>query len=318
MNIDRDQLARMLWAMYAGQTFELRLAALFAQGRLPGNLHLGVGEEATAVGAAAALANGDYIFATHREVAAVIYKGMTLDQLALQAYCREGAPSRGHSDITHIADPDIGVFGASGTIGGSFPLALGTAWASKYKGDGKVTLCGFGDGASNRGTMHEAVNMMALWSLPVVLLCDNNGYSISTPTKAATAGEGIAERARGYGIPSQRVDGNDVIAVYDAVAPAVKRAREGGGPSLIECMTYRFRGHYEGDQMTYRTAEELAEWQAKEPIARFEKRLVSSGWSVQEIAAIRQNVEAEVDRALTAAEASKQPDPADVEEGVWS
>ncbi len=318
MNIDRDLQRRMYVSMYAGRTLELRLAGLFAQARLPGFLHLGVGEEATAVGAAAALRREDYLFATHREVAGVIHKGITLKQLALQAFGRAASASGGHSDIVHIADPDVGVLGASGTIGGSFLLALGTAWASQYRKDGKVTLCGFGDGAVNRGTMHEAVNMMALWKLPVVLLCDNNGYSVSTPWQKSVAGEGIAERAKAYGIPSERIDGNDVTAVYFATMNAVERAREGGGPSFIECMTYRFRGHYEGDQMLYRTPEEMAEWRAKDPIERFEQQLAAGGWSAADLSACRKEVEAELDQALTEAEASIEPNPDLVEKGIWA
>jgi acetoin:2,6-dichlorophenolindophenol oxidoreductase subunit alpha len=305
-------------AMLASRLLEEGLAKLFAEGKVHGNLHLGVGEEATAAGGAAALIDGDYLFPTHRGLASVIYRGMSLRRIAAQALGRAAGPSRGKSDITHVADPELGIMGFSASIGGNFGLALGTAWASAYRNDERVTLCCFGDGAVNRGTFLESANMMVLWNAPVVMLCDNNQYAVSVASKDMLSGAGIAERAAAFGMPGRRVDGNDFDAVFSAAAEAVARARSGGGPSLVEALTYRQRGHYEGDKGAYRPAGELEYWLARDPITRYRAQMVSLGWPEEELRSVERRVQDEVADALGYALAAAWPDVSTVTEGVFA
>ena len=305
-------------SMLLGRHLEEGLAALFREGNIYGNLHLGVGEEAVAVGGVEALAAQDYLFQSHRGVAGVIHRGVDLHRIAAQALGRASGLSRGRSDIVHLADRSRNVMGVSGTIGGNFALALGSAWASKYRGDDAVTLCCFGDGAMNRGTFLESVNMMTIWKAPVVLLCDNNGYAVSAAITDMFAGDGLAARAASFGIPATTVDGNDLDQVLDACSEAVDRARNGHGPSFIEATTYRLRGHFEGDAQNYRAANEAEAWRGKDPLPRFREKLEREGCAASELDALEAVARGEVEAALDAALAAPLPDPASVTEGVYA
>ena len=219
----------------------------------------------------------------------------------------------------HIADFNIGILGANGIVGGGGPLAVGAGFSSWYKGTKDVTCCFFGDGASNQGTTQESFNFATAWKLPVVFINENNGYAISEPQRKDMAITDIADRAAAYDMPGVVVDGNDVLAVYEAVGEAVERAREGKGPSLIECKTYRWRGHFEGDPVVYRPAGELEEWKKKDPIPRFAKALVENGTATQEeLDAIEAEVAKAIEDAVKFAQDSPEPTPEDLLEDVYA
>lgn len=290
-------------------TWEQRLLRFIEEGRTSGFYHAGRGQEATAVGAVAALRTDDYLLYDHRGMGHAIAKGVPIDKLFADFLgFAEGTTGGLGAGIVHIAWPEVGVLGQSGTLGGSFPIAAGAALSAQYRGTDQVALCFFGDGAANRGTFHEAANAAGVWKLPVVWLCENNGYAVSVPVAESLSVPNVADRAAAYGMPGEVVDGMDPDAVYDAVARAVERARAGEGPSLIETKTYRYRGHYEGDPMTYRTAEELAEWQARDPLVTYPERLLSEGVVDQAwLDATRDSVAAEVEEAAGRALAGSPP-----------
>jgi len=226
---------------------------------------------------------------------------------------------KGKGGSMHIADFDLGILGANGIVGGGGPLAVGAGLAAKYRKTKDVTVCFFGDGASNQGTTQEALNLASAWKLPVVFVNENNGYGISCPQCKSMAVTDIADRAAAYDMPGVVVDGNDVLAVYEAVNEAVKRARKGEGPSLIECKTYRWRGHFEGDACTYRCDEELKEWIAKDPIPRFEEKLVENGvLKADGVARIKAELAAELDEAIAFAEKSPLPEPSALLDDVYA
>lgn len=219
----------------------------------------------------------------------------------------------------HIADLDLGILGANGIVGGGPPLAAGAALACQYRGKDDIAVCFFGDGAANQGTTHEAMNLATCWKLPVVFVAENNMYGISSCTLNSMCVADIADRASAYDMPGVVVDGNDVMAVYEAAQEAVNRARTGGGPSLIECKTYRHRGHFEGDPCVYRNEEELAEWKAKDPLIRFEKKLVDMQvLNSKQIEDIRQGIEKQLSEAVDFAEKSPFPEAAEVVEDVYT
>jgi pyruvate dehydrogenase E1 component alpha subunit len=219
----------------------------------------------------------------------------------------------------HIADVELGILGANGIVGGGPPLAAGAALAAQYQGTGAVAVCFFGDGASNQGTTHEAMNLATCWKLPVVFVNENNLYGISCCTINSMCVSDIADRAAAYDMPGVVIDGNDVVAVYEAATEAVRRARDGDGPSLIECKTYRQKGHFEGDPTVYRTDEELQEWKAKDPIPRFENKLLELGvLTADTIGGIKASIENELASAVQFAEDSPMPDPAEITEDVFT
>lgn len=299
----RQMLRTSLW--------EQRLLRFIEEGRTFGFFHAGRGQEATAVGAIAALRKDDYLLYDHRGMAQAIAKGVPLDKLFADFLGYKEGTTRGlGAGIVHIAWPEVGVLGQSGTLGGGYPIAAGAGISIRYLEQDRVVLCIFGEGASNRGTFHEAANAASVMKLPVVWLCENNGFAVSVPASAALSVPQVADRAPAYGMPGEVVDGMDPIAVYEAVARAIARARAGEGPSLVEAMTYRFRGHYEGDPTTYRTDLELDAWKAKDPLITYPERLLASGVATPEwITVIRSEVEAEVEAAAqTALGGSFPPD----------
>ena len=268
-----DLLARM-WRIRA---FEEAASALYASGKIKGLLHLGIGQEAIAVGAATALQPGDAVFGTHRAHAHALAMGADPATLMAELAGRATGYGGGKGGSMHIAIPEIGFVTATGVVGGGIPLALGAAYASRVLGRTTVALAYFGDGAGQTGSFHESLNLAALWQLPVILFCENNGYAEFTPLSAHTPIERLAAHAATYGIQATTVDGNDVLAVHAAVVDAAARARAGAGPQFIEALTYRLRGHYEGDPARYRELAELADWRAKDPLGVLRSRLEADG-----------------------------------------
>lgn len=271
MALSKNTLINMYETMNKIRMFELRLQELFAASEIPGFVHLYLGEEAVATGACAALTDADMITSTHRGHGHLLAKGGDLKLMMAEIFGRKTGYCKGKGGSMHIADMDLGILGANGIVGGGGPLAAGAALAAKYRKNEDVAMCFFGDGASNQGTIQESLNMASAWKLPLVFVNENNGYGISCPQCNSMAVVDIADRAAAYDMPGVVVDGNDVLAVYEAVSEAVKRARKGEGPSLVECKTYRWRGHFEGDACTYRCDEELKEWKAKDPIPVLKK-----------------------------------------------
>ncbi len=290
----RDLLRRMLLI----RRFEERVNALFATAELRGTSHLAVGEEATAVGACAALRADDYLSSTHRGHGHFLARGGEPRRIMAELFGKETGYSQGRGGTQHMADFSIGFLGMNGITGGMLTIATGAAFSARYRHSGQVALAFFGDGASNQGTFHESLNMAAIWRLPVIYLCENNGYAMSSPACAMVSVPHIADRAAGYGMPGVIVDGNDVLAVRDAVAIAATRARAGDGPTLIEAKTYRTLGHSRGDLCVYRTREEEAEWATRDAVATFAERLITAGeLTADDYAVMQDNVQTEIDDA---------------------
>lgn len=288
--------------------FEMCASKLFAQNKLPGFLHLYVGEEAVATGVCSALEVTDYITSTHRGHGHLIAKGGDVKKMMAELFAKETGYCKGKGGSMHISDRDKGILGANGIVGAGIPIATGAAFASKYKGDGRVAVSFFGDGAANRGTFHEALNMAAAFKLPAVFVCENNLFAISVCARYHMAISDISDRAAAYGMPGYSIDGNDVELVYETTKAAVERARRGEGPTLIECKTWRHRGHYEGDPDDYRTAEEKAKWMQKDPIERLAKRLIEEGICTQaELDAIASDADKLLAEAIDEAEAAPVP-----------
>jgi pyruvate dehydrogenase E1 component alpha subunit len=313
-NLPREELLEMYRGMLTIRRMEEQLARDCAAGKLPGPVHLYVGEEAIAVGVCRHLSERDWITSTHRGHGHFLAKGGDPARMMAEIYGRADGICGVFGGSMHVADFSKGIIGANGIVGGGIALAAGAALAAQLDGDGRVAVAFFGDGAANQGVLAEALNVAALWKLPLLLVCENNGFSEFSPTATVTAGS-IAERARPFGVPSVEVDGNDVVAVWQAADVAVRRAREGRGPSLIEARTYRTRGHveYEVTFITepYREEAEVEAWRARDPIDRLARRLCEEDPAVEaELAAIAAEVEETVLAAVRFAEASPEPDPA--------
>ena len=307
-----DALVQMYAGMVRVRLFEERVRELFAGGRIPGFLHTSVGQEATAVGAAAALRGDDYVLSTHRGHGHLVAKGGSLRALMAELYGKATGVCHGKGGTMHIADVSVGYLGANGVLAAGCVLAPGVGLSIKHRNSGQVVLTFFGDGAANRGPFHEGVNLAALWRLPVVFLCENNRWASTTAHALSAAGGSIAARAAAYGIPGESIDGNDVLAVHDAVSQAAGRARRGDGPSLIEAHTIRWVGHFEGDAQAYRPRDEAAEGRRLDPIARLGRILEARGLLDGPHAdRIRMQVAAEIDDAVDYAENSPLPAPED-------
>ncbi len=278
---------------------------------------LSTGQEAVAAGACAALAPGDFVFTTHRGQAPQVARGLDPKRIMAELYCRRTGYNKGKS--YHVTDVSRGVIGMGGIVAAQAPVAAGMALAQKLRGSDRVSLAFFGDGAANEGAVHESANLAAMWTLPLILLCENNGYCISQPVAVAVKAPSIADRAAGYGLPGVVVDGNDPLAVRDAVAAAAARARTGGGATLVEAKTIRLGGHLAHDPQTYRSREEIAAAWEECPIKRFRARLLAEGLLTAEAYA---GLEAEVDREVAAAvEFARQsplPEPREAFEDLWA
>jgi len=289
---------------------EERLMEIFATGVIPGFIHVGIGQEAVAVGVCSALRKDDCIANTHRGHGQAIAKGIDLKGFMAEIYGKRNGVCKGRSGSMHIADKASGILGSNGIVGGGIPLAMGNAFASHYVNDGRVTVCFFGDGASNEGTFHESLNLASLWNLPIIFCCENNEWAQFTPIEKYIKIGNISNRAAAYGMPGISVDGDDVLAVHDAAKRAVTRARKGKGPTLIECKTHRWFGHFAGDKQKYRPPEEIETVRKYDPILRFQTRLVEGNILGQrDIDEIEQRIRREIDEAVTFAEESPSPGP---------
>lgn len=306
---EQKELAKQFYTvMYRTRRFEDEVFEFYKRGLMPGLAHLYLGEEAIAAGACATLRGDDYIGSTHRGHGHLVARGADLNRMMAEILGKETGYSKGKGGSMHIMAMDKGILGANGIVGGEIPIATGAAYSAKLRGTDQVTLAFFGDSASNEGTFHESINMAAAWDLPCVYIIENNLFGISVDIRRVTKEHELSKRAVGYGIPGTTIDGNDVFAVYETVTTAVERARRGEGPTLIECLTYRWQGHHVGDPGEYRDPKELADWKAREPIGQLEQRGLLTG---AEIKAIRESVEAEIQAACKFAEESPYPDAAE-------
>lgn len=317
--LGREKLAWMLQKMGETRYFEEKAEELYGRGLVHGTMHLSIGMEASPVGSIAALQPNDLIIHYHRGHGHTIAKGADITLMMAEFLGKEAGYCRGRGGSMHIADIPGGNLGATGVVASGIPTAVGVALALQMRRSSQVLLCFFGDGATNLGEFHEALNLASVWDLPVVFVCDNNQYGMSMARRKAMKIDSIASRAAAYGIPGQTVDGNDVLAVYEAVRQAVSRARSGQGPSLVDNLTYRWRGHSKSDRNVYRTADEIEEWKRKCPIARFRQVLVEHGvMTLEEVEMIDRQAKATVDRAAEEALALPEPSPDNLEDEVYA
>lgn len=307
---DRAALLGMYRGMVEIRVFEDKLYFLFLNTIMPGTMHQYNGQEAVAVGVCSALRKTDYITSTHRGHGHCIAKGADLNRCMAEMFAKDTGLCRGMGGSMHIADFSVGMLGATGIVGAGIPIATGAALSAQVRGTDAVAVAFMGDGATNEGSFHESLNMAAVWKLPVIYIVENNLYGFSTPYNEVFPTENIASRGDAYGIPNEIVDGQDVWAVYEAAERAVVRARSGEGPTVIECKTYRYRGHSRFEAATYRTKEEENEWKKRDPLKLWAARLVEEGLATdEEIKAIRIEVQQRMDEAVAFAEASEAPSP---------
>ena len=319
MAIDRERLVAMYRTMVRIRAFEERVSKEFAVGNIPGHAHLYTGEEAVATGACANLKPDDYVVSTHRGHGHLIAKGGKTDRMMAEIFGKQTGYCKGKGGTMHIADTDIGMLGANGIVGAGITIAGGAALSAQKRQTGQVAICFFGDGATSTSRFHEGLNLAACLNLPVVYVLENNGYAITVRISYACKITNIGDRAAAYGIPGMTIDGNDVMAVHEAVGEAVARARKGNGPSLIECKTYRWHGHFTGDPQIYRTKEEVAEWKKRDPIPMFRKKLVSMGVFTEEGATkINREMDEEIGKAVEFAQESPFPVPEETLDDVYT
>jgi pyruvate dehydrogenase E1 component alpha subunit len=319
MDLNKEQLLDMYKKMVTIRAFESKAVELFAAGQIPGFVHLYLGEEAIATGVCASLEKKDYIASTHRGHGHLIAKGGDIKIMMAELFGRTTGYCKGKGGSMHIADVDLGILGANGIVGAGMPLATGAAFTCKYKENGAVAVAFFGDGASDRATFHESLNLASTWKLPVVFVCENNGWAISNSQQTHQNVTDISDRASGYGIPGVSVDGNDVVAVYEAAGAAIDRARKGDGPTLVECKSWRWRGHFEGDPGAYKDPKDQEEWLTKDPIPRLEKNLLKLKYATQaELDDIKAAADAELEAAIKFAESSPVPDPSELFTDVYA
>lgn len=316
----RDTLLALYRQMLVLRRFEEAAARTYREGKIPGFIHLYIGEEAVASGVCAHLEPQDQIGSTHRGHAHALAKGVPARQVMAELWGRSTGCSGGRGGSMHLFSKEHGLLGTNGIVGYGFHLAAGAAFTARYQGTPQVAIAFFGDGAANLGAFHEIVNMAAIWKLPVVFVCENNLYATELSFLKATAGQSVAARAAGYAIPGVQIDGQDVLAVFDAAGEAIDRARSGGGPSLVECLTYRYVGHHEGDPGTeYRTLEEIEEWKKRDPILLFGSYLLGESATTQEdLDQIDKEARAQIQDALEYASSSPWPSPDELATGVFS
>lgn len=305
--------------MFTIRCFEEKVNELFLGGEIPGFVHLYIGEEAIATGVMANLRQSDYITSTHRGHGHTIAKGADLKRMMAEIFGKATGYCKGKGGSMHIADFSIGMLGANGVVGGGYNLAVGAGLAAKLRNSDQVSVCFFGDGASNRGTFHEGLNMAAAWKLPVVFVCENNQWASTTPYRTTTSVENIADRAIGYGIPGVVMDGNDVFAVYEAAQAAVQRARAGGGPTLLEAKTYRIKGHFVGDPEMYRTREEVQEqFETNDPLKKFRQAaFFANSLTEKDLQEIEVVVHKAIDEAVDFARQSPYPKPEELFQDLY-
>lgn len=315
---DKAAALAALEAMLAIRSFEEAVDGLFARGLMHGTMHLSIGQEASATGVCAALKPTDYITSTHRGHGHCIAKGADLTRMMAELLAKQTGYCRGRGGSMHIADTQTRNLGANGIVAGGIPIAAGAALAQKMRGETNVVVSFFGDGATNEGAFHEALNLAAIWDLPVVFVCENNKYGMSNSTELSMRVEKISDRALAYGMAGVTVDGNDVDEVYQAAVKAVERARSGQGPTLLECETYRWKGHSKSDKNLYRSKEEIDEWKAKDPIVRFQETILASGLVTQaEIDQLTAKVREMTRNAIKDASAAPDSNPAELLSSVY-
>ncbi len=316
--LDKEKLAKFYESMLRIRRFEEKAIDVFSAGKIPGFIHSYIGEEAIAAGVCGALEPGDQITGTHRGHGHCLAKGMNMDRMMAELFGKATGYNKGKGGSMHIADFSKGVLGCNGIVAGGLGLATGAAWGNQIKHNNHVVACFFGDGASNRGPFHEAVNFASIWSLPIVYVLEANGWGISFPTKESIHLTDLSERAKSYGIPGVNLDGYDVMAVYEAAQVAIDRARSGQGPSLLVCNAPRMRGHEEGDPQPYRSKEDIEKAKRNDPLLRYKKFLLSNGiLSEEEIKAYDERVEAEVNAAVQFANDSPFPTPEQALEDIF-
>ena len=315
-----DTLKAIYTRMWRIRLFEEQAEYQSSQGKVMGALHTYIGEEAVAVPVCAHLQDTDYITSTHRGHGHCIAKGADIKRMMAELFGRATGYCKGKGGSMHIADFTVGMLGANGIVAGGFGIATGAGWAAQLRNSGQVAVCFFGDGAANRGPFHENINIGAVWKLPVVYVCENNQYAQWTPQKDVTLVTDIANMAPAYGIPGVQVDGMDALAVYEAAGEAIARARRGEGPTLLECKTYRFRGHNMGDPQMYRSREEIADWVDKrDPIKRLATHMQEAGILTDaEDQEIQQRVAADIQEAVRFAESSPYPTPDELHKDIYS
>lgn len=314
-----EQLISLYKQMWDIRLFEVKVDDLIKEGKLHGTTHLCIGQEACAVGACAVLRKEDKITSTHRGHGHSIAKGASMKRMMAELFGKITGYCKGKGGSMHIADVENGNLGSNGVVAGGIPIAVGSALTAKMKKLNYVTLSFFGDGATNEGTFHEAVNLAAIWDLPVVFICENNQYGMSSPVQEMVKIEKLSDRAKAYGIPGVTIDGNDLIEVINTTYQAVERARNGFGPTFIEMITYRFNGHSKSDKLVYRTKEEEKAWYKKEPIHRYEQLLIAASLITEEdIKIIKEQSLREVEEALLFAENSPAPTEEDLLTDVFA
>lgn len=314
----KELSVKFYYSMVLSRKFEEKMVDLFSKGMIAGNLHIGIGQEAV-IGACEALKSQDIIFTSHRGHGQMLCKGTDAKAMMAEIFGKATGCCQGKGGHIHIADPANGMMGANGLVGTSIPMAAGSALASKIMKKDEVTLVINGDGATNTGEFHEALNMASAWKLPVVFVIENNKYGVTTCIDRVCNVEDLAVRAKGYGIPGVVVDGNNIFEVYEAAKKAIERARKGEGPTLIEAKTYRHLGHFLGDSQYYKPKEEIESWMKKDPIKRLQKELIESGLvSEQELNNIEEEIKIKVEEAAEFAIQSPYPSPEEITTDVYA
>jgi TPP-dependent pyruvate/acetoin dehydrogenase alpha subunit len=319
MKLNKEQLLDMFNKMVLIRQFETRVKKSFADGDIPGFIHLSAGQEAIAVGCITNLREDDYIVSHHRGHGHLIAKGGNINFMMAELYGKKTGYCKGKGGSMHLADMDINMLGAHGIVGSTVTISTGAGLSAKLRKSGQVTLCFLGDGASNTGRFHEGINLAAIWDLPIVIIIENNFYAEATSIFYSTRLKKLSDRAIAYGIPGETIDSNDVLEIYEKVGKAIDRARKGKGPSLIEIQTYRHFGHEEGDMETYKKKSEIEAWLKKEPIELFKRRLINDGiLTEKEAERINQKMKNEVEEAVQFAKESPYPEPEETLEDVYA
>lgn len=309
MGLRAEKRKSMFGRMLLIRRFEEKVKKLYQEGRIVGAIHLYIGQEAVAVGVSSGLKKRDYVFSTHRGHGHAIAKGCDIKRMMAELMGRETGLSRGHGGSMHLYDPARGLMGGNGIVGGGIPLALGAAFSAQYRGTDQIAVTFFSDGAANQGVFAESLNLAALFHLPVIFVCENNQYAATTPVRRSFGKMAIAQRAESYGVPAETVDGNDVEAVHDAALKAIRRARRGEGPSLIDCETYRLEPHC-GIIPDQRERGEREAWRAKDPLSRYKEKLLAERiLTLSEIEKMEKDIAQELAKAVKFAEISPWPDP---------
>lgn len=316
--VSKEPLINLFRNMVKIRKFEEHVSKLYADGEIPGFVHLYIGQEAVAVGTCANLNKDDFITSTHRGHGHLIAKGGDLKLMMAELYGKATGYCKGKGGSMHIADPGLGILGANGIVGGGIPISVGAGYSAKLRGTKQVCISFFGDGATNEGVFHGSINMASAWQLPVVFVCENNMFGVSTRFSRVSNIEDISKRATGYGIPGKRINGMDVLEVYETTKEAIENARNAKGPTLIVADTFRFHGHFEGESVNYWEDKELEEWKKKDPITSIKKTLLGNGVKEDELNQIESEINNQIDEAVTFARESKFPEPEDALKDLFS